>query len=448
MEQASPELFEAIIAKDTWGAQEHRALLSYLYSTSDASRRVREIVSQLESQSAQAKGAAAVKLGIARFMVCRFNDALAALSAGGDGKECAYFQAQCHKSLRQYGKATTLLEKARERGWSGDEIELELAEVKALDGKLEEAATILAKLQNRVGDKADFMYVRGLIDELAGRRTQAAQAFQQARQIDPNHGAATFRLAYHYDLHGDEEQAINLYKQCLAKPPVYTGALMNLAILYEDAGRYDQAVSCLKRVLAVNPGHLRAQLFLKDAQAAQFMFYDEDQAKRVAKRNAVLDIPVTDFELSVRARNCLKKMNVHSLGDLVATTELELLSYKNFGETSLKEIKDMLSAKGLRLGQAADEGPELIPMRLATPELDSTPSAGMGGNTLLETPLAQIEFSVRARRALESLDVKTLGDLVAHSETDLLGCKNFGQTSLDEIRQRLSEHGLTLRDSN
>ena len=47
------------------------------------------------------------------------------------------------------------------------------------------------------------------------------------------------------------------------------------------------------------------------------MFYDEDQAKPTRQRNAVLDIPVTDFELSVRARNCLKKMNIRTLGDLV-----------------------------------------------------------------------------------------------------------------------------------
>ena len=56
--------------------------------------------------------------------------------------------------------------------------------------------------------------------------------------------------------------------------------------------------------------------------------------------------PITDFELSVRSRNCLKKMNIRSLGDLLKTTEQELLSYKNFGETSLNEIKALLDAKG------------------------------------------------------------------------------------------------------
>ena len=49
-------------------------------------------------------------------------------------------------------------------------------------------------------------------------------------------------------------------------------------------------------------------------------------------------------------------MNIKSLGDLLRTTEQELLSYKNFGETSLNEIKALLAQKGLRLGQAAEDG--------------------------------------------------------------------------------------------
>lgn len=94
-------------------------------------------------------------------------------------------------------------------------------------------------------------------------------------------------------------------------------------MLYDDLGRYEQAMSCLRRVLVSMPNHPRARLFLKDADASKVMFYDEDQAKRVARRNAVLDIPVTDFELSVRARNCLKKMNVRTLGNLVRTNDTD-----------------------------------------------------------------------------------------------------------------------------
>src|SRR5256714_8014046 len=92
---------------------------------------------------------------------------------------------------------------------------------------------------------------------------------------------------------------------------------------------------------------------MKGSKQARGKSYDGDD-RRGDRRSQVLDIPITDFELSVRSRNCLKKMNIRSLGDLLRTTEQELLSYKNFGETSLNEIKSLLAQKGLRLGQAVD----------------------------------------------------------------------------------------------
>ena len=242
-------------------------------------------------------------------------------------------------------------------------------------------------------------------------------------------------------IHRGEEEVMELYQECVAHPPVHANALLNMAVLHEDAGEYDKACQCLRRILATNPTHPRARLFLQDAEASKSMFYDEDQARRLAKRNAVLDIPVTDFELSVRARNCLKKMNIRTLGDLVKTTETELLAYKNFGETSLKEIKDMLTAKGLRLGQALEEGSELADLNAPAP-------ASVSNDGVLATQLEHIEFSIRARRALEGLKMATLGELISKSEAELLACKNFGQTSLNEVRQRLAEYGLSLREAN
>jgi DNA-directed RNA polymerase subunit alpha len=216
---------------------------------------------------------------------------------------------------------------------------------------------------------------------------------------------------------------------------------MNMAVLFEDAGRYDDAARCLRRVLAGNPNHGRARLFLKDVQASKTMAFDEDEAKRQAKRNDLLAIPITDFELSVRARNCLKKMNIRTLGDLLHVTEADLLSYKNFGETSLSEIKIMLTSKNLRLGQMREDANTL----LAEPEAEAAPEAtvneGVSG-----TPLSQIEFSVRSRKALERLGVKSLGDLANKTETELMACRNFGQTSLNEVQQRLAEYGMRLRE--
>jgi len=441
MEVAGLNTLADIIAKETWTADDHKELLKRLFSSHDAAAKCRTLLSEMAQANPEPKGAAALKVGIGLYMLCRFQEALAALSAATDNKDRRYFQAQCYKSLGQYAKAVEEFERAADRGWDAVESALNVSEVQALSGQLAQAEKALAKLAAKQESNPNYLYVKGLVDQLNGRGEQALEAFEKARAIDPTHSGATFRLAYYLDLHGEEDQAVELYKECVSHPPVHVGALMNLAILHEDAGRFELSLACLRRVLATNPNHLRARLFLKDVEASMSMFYDEDQAKRVARRNAVLDIPVTDFELSVRARNCLKKMNIHTLGDLVRTTEAELLGYKNFGETSLKEIKDMLTAKGLRLGQATEEGSEFTPAKPA-----AVPTSGNEG--VLATPIEQVEFSVRARRALDNLKVVTMGELAAKSEAELLGCKNFGQTSLNEIRQRLAEYGLSLRESS
>ena len=215
-------------------------------------------------------------------------------------------------------------------------------------------------------------------------------------------------------------------------------ALLNLAVLYEDRGAYRQAQGCLERILAEYPTHERARLFLRDVRSAQNMYYDEEAERVRQEHDAVLDTPVGDFELSVRSRNCLKQMNINTLGDLLRTTEPVLLAYKNFGETSLNEIKAMLKQKGLRLGQLIEEAqPELVTTR--------KPVAVSGEPDVLSRSVTEIELSARSRKCLQRLGVATLAELAARSEADLLAIKNFGQTSLNEIKRRLTEMGLSLR---
>ena len=59
--------------------------------------------------------------------------------------------------------------------------------------------------------------------------------------------------------------------------------------------------------------------------------------------------------------------------------------------------------------------------------------------------VTELELSVRSRKALQRLGVSTLGELVQRTELELLTIKNFGQTSLTEIKQQLARFGLSLR---
>lgn len=63
-----------------------------------------------------------------------------------------------------------------------------------------------------------------------------------------------------------------------------------------------------------------------------------------------LRMTIGDLRLSVRALNCLEAENITSVRDLVQRTEDQLLEVRNFGETTLTEVKEKLTELGLRLG--------------------------------------------------------------------------------------------------
>jgi DNA-directed RNA polymerase subunit alpha len=289
---------------------------------------------------------------------------------------------------------------------------------------------------------AEEFFKKGHDAENASQHERAIEFYERALNENPDHEMAAFRLATLYDRRAEDAKAIELLERICTSQPVHINALINLAILYEDNNHYDEAHRCLDAVLRTDPNHQRARLYMKDVESARSQYYDEDAERRGDRRDAVLNIPITDFELSVRSRNCLKKMNMRTLGDLLRTTEAELLSYKNFGETSLNEIKALLANKGLRLGQALEDP------KLGAGGLRRSTAASAQGNIpteIMAKTVADMELSVRSRKALQRLNINTVGELASRTEAELLGCKNFGQTSLNEIKQQLATLGLGLR---
>ena len=272
---------------------------------------------------------------------------------------------------------------------------------------------------------------------LGGNPAEVVALYERAVEADRKHAGALFGLALENDRHGNDETALELYKQSAARFPTHVGALLNLGLMYEDRGQFERAVQCYRRVLDVFPDHERAKLFLKDAQASGDMFYDEDAQKKRDRVSQVLSLPVTDFELSVRSRNCLQKMGIMTLGDLCRSTEQELLASKNFGETSLIEIREMLASKGLHLGQMATD-------RHVAETLD-TEALSADEQALLTRPISDLSLSVRARKCMVRLGITTIGELLRRTGDELLECKNFGVTSLNEVRDKLSSQALKLR---
>ena len=289
-------------------------------------------------------------------------------------------------------------------------------------------------------ESARRLFKEGQDAEQSGDRLAAIDKFEAAYAADPEDLQVCFRLAYNLDLVGEEDEAIHLYEECIRQehPPLH--ALLNLAVLYEDRGKLAQAERCVRQVLTTNPNHARARLFIKDIVASKAMPIDEEIEEIDLQHSTLLDTPVTDFDLGVRTRNGLRKINIRTLGDLLKVTEAELRSYKNFGEASLEEIKAMLAQKGLRLGQAIEQRNAQVKQQVFDQAREQT-----GDVDVVDRSINELDMSVRARKALALLNVQSLGDLMMKTEAELMGVKNFGMTSLLEIKEKLAEIGLALR---
>jgi DNA-directed RNA polymerase subunit alpha len=340
--------------------------------------------------------------------------------------------------MDQREKARELADKARERYPEFPQLVWLVAEAWLLAGRDEEAEKILEGMSGPQRESSAWFFLRGRLCEVRGDYADAIDFYRRSADAEVTDARALFRLGVLCALYGDASEAVACYEACVQLVPVHVNALINLGVLYEDLEYYERAVRCYRTILSFYPNHPRAKLYLTDALASTSQFYDREHEKEISRQNQILRIPITDFELSVRSRNCLAKMNIDTLGDLIMKTEPELLSSKNFGETSLMEIKAILAQKGLRLGQGLEDRVKAEKKQIEEMEKGVDPE-------VLNRPIESLNLSIRSRRCMERLKVQAIRDLIHKSEVELMSAKNFGLTSLNEVNQKLAELGLKLR---
>jgi DNA-directed RNA polymerase subunit alpha len=380
-----------------------------------------------------------LKLGIACYFLGHLAEAADNLKHA-EGALANFYLGKALLERQQLDEALKAFDKAEKSGYNPNQVKLQKTGILRMQGAVKEARAILKELEGQASHNPEYHYQLGSIFLEEGQRDQAIGHFEKASELDPGHTGALFHLGHANDLAGNDDEAMGFYERCLNHPPIHAGVLMNLGVLYEDNDKYDKAVDCYRKILGADPLNEQARLFLKDAEASLTQYYSPEAELANSRFSQVLEIPVTDFELSVRSRNCLKKMNIRTLGDLTRVGEPALLASKNFGETSLNEIKEILGSKGLRLGQALEEGSH-FERRFPAPQAQLSEQE----QATLNKPVSDLNLSVRARKCMNRLNINSLGDLVRHTADDLLESKNFGMTSLNEVREKLRQLGLTLR---
>ena len=104
-----------------------------------------------------------------------------------------------------------------------------------------------------------------------------------------------------------------------------------------------EAISLASKLLVE---HFNVLVDLDDVgRSTSFINEREDESQ-----GRVLDMPIEELDLSVRAYNCLRRHGVDTVQDLASLKEEDIIKVKNLGKKSLKEIKDKIIELGLGLG--------------------------------------------------------------------------------------------------
>ena len=107
-----------------------------------------------------------------------------------------------------------------------------------------------------------------------------------------------------------------------------------------------------------------------------------------------------------------------------------MLNYKNFGETSLREVKEMLAARGMRLGMLRENEEK---------GLSKADQKTLGEST------EKLELSARSNVVLDKLNCVKIGDIIKYTDLDLYKVDGSGQSVVQELSTALGAFGLSLK---
>jgi len=123
------------------------------------------------------------------------------------------------------------------------------------------------------------------------------------------------------------------------------------------------------------------------------------------------------------------------------SSDFDRLVLEIWTDGSIEPEEALRQAAGILREQLLVFGGEEVEVQ-ALPSQKEEPKANLA--ELLNKPLEELEISSRSINCLRNAGIKYVGDLVTRTETEMLRIKNFGRKSLEEIKDRLNEMGLSL----
>jgi hypothetical protein len=171
-------------------------------------------------------------------------------------------------------------------------------------------------------------------------------------------------------------------------------------------------------------------------------------------RERLLALGLERLSLSTRAKNCLKRQAVSTIGELVVFTSDEVFRWQNAGKKTVEELRALLGRLGLRfrnevlpVGEVDNE--LLIRLREEPEQKPPVPcltlyleKASSGLQRSLVTLVESLHLSTRSQKALKLGGVSFLGELAQMHVNDLRDMGNVGKRTANELADTLGKCGL------
>jgi DNA-directed RNA polymerase alpha subunit len=123
----------------------------------------------------------------------------------------------------------------------------------------------------------------------------------------------------------------------------------------DEAEAMKAEINELKQTVAVLNRDLKSQ---REVEEEQRKMEEAELREHIARTDSLLKLlntNIVDWDLPVRALNCLKAIDVETIGDLVRLNKVDLLKARNFGKRSLGEVEDLIIGLGLGFGMDVDK---------------------------------------------------------------------------------------------
>lgn len=233
----------------------------------------------------------------------------------------------------------------------------------------------------------------------------------------------------------DRNEAIfNINIESTIKTPLSTCGVISLSLLH------GVPIACFNRLLGGKLNDLEDYLFSPlSVIPANELFIDFDRSEKIpVNKTDVIkadfipiinknvndlgckiesEIYAEDYSLdqlnfSVRTKHCLNNSNIKSINELIACTEIELLSKSSFGRGCLIEVKTKLSNLGLQLGMVNSKGVEFY-------------------------SIDYLNLSKRPRNCLLRAGIENINQLISKKSGEIFSLRGMGTNSYDEIYEKL-----------